>query len=48
MVEDVAHTVFVAEQLGRTEALPPSEVEANHSRYRDRYGTHAASLGVKR
>lgn len=46
MVEDVAHTVAVAESLGTVETLPQSEIEANYDRYSHRYGTMNASLGV--
>ncbi|MDO4717972.1 MAG: L-ribulose-5-phosphate 4-epimerase [Propionibacteriaceae bacterium] len=46
MVEDIAHTVAVAEGLGQTEELPPEEVAANHDRYQNRYGTAHASKGL--
>ena len=48
MVEDVAHTVFAAMQLGRIEELPAEEIAANHDRYTNRYGTINASTGVSR
>lgn len=48
MVEDVAHTVFVAMQIGEVADLPPSEIAANHDRYTTRYGTDRASKGVSR
>lgn len=48
MVEDVAHTVAVAEQLGTLEPLPQEEIDSNYDRYHNRYGTDAASLGVSR
>lgn len=46
MVEDVAHTVAVAEGLGRVEPLPQEQIDANYDRYSTRYGTMTASLGV--
>lgn len=46
MVEDIAHTVAVAEGLGQTEELPPEEIAANHDRYQNRYGTAHASKGL--
>ena len=48
MVEDVAHTVFAAMQLGQIEELPAAEIAANHDRYTNRYGTINASTGVSR
>ena len=48
MVEDVAHTVFAAMQLGQIEELPTAEIAANHDRYTNRYGTINASTGVSR
>lgn len=48
MVEDVAHTVAIAETLGTTETLSSEEIEANFERYHTRYGTTEASLGVTR
>lgn len=46
MVEDAARTVHAAEQIGKPRPLPAEEIEANHTRYRTRYGTSAASEGV--
>ena len=46
MVEDAARTVHAAEQIGMPRPLPAEEIEANHTRYRTRYGTSAASEGV--
>jgi L-ribulose-5-phosphate 4-epimerase len=48
MVEDVAHTVFVALQIGEVSDLPETEIAANHDRYTHRYGTDKASKGVSR
>ena len=47
MVEDVAATVHAALALGPLERLPDDEIAANHDRYRHRYGTAAASTGVR-
>lgn len=38
MVEDAAHTLWLAMQIGELEPLPPDQVEALHRRYRDKYG----------
>lgn len=38
MVEDVAHTVFLALRLGEPGELPPSEVARAHRRYVEKYG----------
>lgn len=46
MVEDIAHTVCVAEGLGDLTPLPAAEIAANHDRYTNRYGTRAASEGL--
>lgn len=48
MVEDVARTITYAKIVGRIEDLPPEAIAANHDRYMNRYGTAAASTGVKR
>ncbi|QTX05760.1 L-ribulose-5-phosphate 4-epimerase [Agromyces archimandritae] len=48
MVEDVAHTVAIAMGIGEVAVLPDAEIEANFDRYRNRYGTEAASHGVSR
>ncbi len=48
MVEDVARTVAVAEALGTLTDLPQDEIDANYDRYQHRYGTVAASAGVRR
>lgn len=48
MVEDIAHTVAVAEGLGTLERLPADEIAANYDRYSNRYGTEAASEGLTR
>ncbi len=48
MVEDIAHTVYVAESLGDLTPLPAEEIAANHDRYTNRYGTRAASEGLTR
>lgn len=48
MVEDVAHTVTVALELGDLARLPDDEIAANHDRYSNRYGTEAASEGLTR
>lgn len=47
MVEDVARTVTYAKIVGDIEELPQEEIEANHDRYTNRYGTAAASMGVQ-
>lgn len=41
MVEDVAHTVLLALQLGEPDEIAPAEVARAHHRYRDRYGQSA-------
>lgn len=46
MVEDVARTVSIAEQLGTVSVLSDEEIESNYDRYHNRYGTAAASIGV--
>jgi len=46
MVEDIAHTVAVAEGLGSLTRLPDEEIAANYDRYTHRYGTKNASEGV--
>lgn len=38
MVEDVAHTVFLALRLGEPEELSPSEIARAHRRYVEKYG----------
>jgi L-ribulose-5-phosphate 4-epimerase len=38
MVEDVAHTVWIALQLGRPEEIPPEDVAKLHHRYTHEYG----------
>ncbi len=38
MVEDVAHTVFLALRLGEVDEIPPSEVARAHRRYVEKYG----------
>lgn len=38
MVEDVARTVFYAQQMGQPQALPPHEVEKWFTRYHTTYG----------
>lgn len=43
MVEDVAKTVWLAEQVGKVERLAQSEIAANFERYSTRYGTSEAS-----
>jgi L-ribulose-5-phosphate 4-epimerase len=43
MVEDIAHTVWLALQLGRPDELPAEEISANFDRYQHRYGTKDAS-----
>ena len=43
MVEDIAHTVWLALQLGQPDELPADEVAANFDRYQHRYGTKNAS-----
>jgi len=48
MVEDIAHTVAVAEGLGILTRLPAEEICANYDRYTNRYGTEAASEGLTR
>lgn len=47
MVEDVARTVATAMRIGMVEPLPEAEIAANHDRYQHRYGTAAASAGVR-
>ncbi|MBE6484083.1 MAG: L-ribulose-5-phosphate 4-epimerase [Actinomycetaceae bacterium] len=46
MVEDVAHTVSIAMQIGTIEPLPQADIDENYERYSHRYGTAAASQGV--
>ena len=46
MVEDVARTLAYATMIGDISSLPQSEIDANHDRYINRYGTAAASTGV--
>lgn len=46
MVEDVARTLTFARMVGEISPLPQSEIDANHDRYTNRYGTAAASMGV--
>lgn len=48
MVEDIACTVSIAENLGTTHRLPSEEIAANFERYQHRYGTVAASEGLTR
>ncbi|MGE5141529.1 MAG: L-ribulose-5-phosphate 4-epimerase [Rudaea sp.] len=43
MVEDVAHTVWLAMQIGEVQELEPDEILANFTRYQNRYGTFDAS-----
>jgi L-ribulose-5-phosphate 4-epimerase len=43
MVEDIAHTVWLAMQIGQVEDLPAEEIAANYERYQTRYGTFQAS-----
>jgi L-ribulose-5-phosphate 4-epimerase len=38
MVEDVAHTAFVALQMGQPDEISPADVEQLHHRYRHVYG----------
>ncbi|MGI6368001.1 MAG: L-ribulose-5-phosphate 4-epimerase [Anaerolineae bacterium] len=38
MVEDVARTVFYAQQLGDLQEIPPEEVERAHRQYKTGYG----------
>ena len=38
MVEDVAHTTWLALQMGLPDEIPPGEVEKLRARYRDVYG----------
>ena len=47
MVEDIAHTVWLALQIGQPEELPAEEVAANFDRYQNRYGTFAASADIQ-
>jgi L-ribulose-5-phosphate 4-epimerase len=44
MVEDVAHTVWAALQIGTPTPLTEMEIRANHERYTTRYGTDRASI----
>lgn len=46
MVEDVARTLAYATMIGDISSLPQSEIDANHDRYINRYGTATASTGV--
>lgn len=48
MVEDVAHTVAIAETLGTPTRLTPAQIAENYDRYQHRYGTHTASEGIRR
>lgn len=47
MVEDVAKTITFAKMIGSIESLPQEDIDANHDRYMNRYGTANASMGVK-
>lgn len=47
MVEDVARTITYARIVGQIEELPQADIDANHDRYMNRYGTAAASTGVE-
>lgn len=47
MVEDIARTLTYAKMVGTIESLPQADIDANHDRYTNRYGTSAASNGVK-
>lgn len=47
MVEDVARTITYATMIGQIEELPQEDIDANHDRYTNRYGTAAASMGVQ-
>jgi L-ribulose-5-phosphate 4-epimerase len=38
MVEDVAHTVFLALQLGQPDEIPLEEIARAHRRYLEEYG----------
>jgi L-ribulose-5-phosphate 4-epimerase len=38
MVEDVAKTVWIAEQLGHPDEIPPEDIEKLHDRYSNVYG----------
>lgn len=46
MVEDVAKTLCFAKVLGEIVPLPQEDIDANHDRYINRYGTAEASMGV--
>ena len=46
MMEDVARTLAYATMIGDISSLPQSEIDANHDRYINRYGTATASTGV--
>ena len=46
MVEDVAKTLTYAKLIGEISPLPQSEIDSNHDRYTNRYGTAAAATGV--
>lgn len=48
MVEDIAHTVAVAQMIGEVIPLPAEEIAANFDRYTNRYGTMNASIGVSK
>lgn len=47
MVEDVAKTLTYAKMVGSIASLPQADIDANHDRYMNRYGTTNASTGVK-
>ncbi len=47
MVEDVAKTMTFAQLTGEITSLPQEDIDANHERYTQRYGTAHASTGVK-
>lgn len=47
MVEDVARTVSIARGMGAVQRLPEEEIAANRDRYQNRYGTQAASEGLR-
>lgn len=38
MVEDVAHTVYIALRMGQPDQIPPEEVSRAHRRYAEKYG----------
>ncbi len=48
MVEDVAKTVFLANQLGQPQAIPEAEARKWYDRYQNRYGQQPTTIPLKK